>query len=128
VENEQEEYLGMVDNQQGFRLVKLIEGGNKYAAVVVSFDGSKAKIIIRETFQHPDQAGRHSFPAKMSEDFQPHVKDALLRQGDTEEEEEEGEVEETESEEGELLPEGFSIFETNTYVDDMTDDEMLAEE
>ena len=44
------------------------------------------------------------------EGFQPHVKESLLR-GGAEEEEEVEEAELMELEEGELLPEGFSIFE-----------------
>ena len=129
-ENEQGEYLGVVDNQHGFRLAKLMEGGNKYAAAVVSLDTNKIKVIIREVFQDPSQVGRLSFPAKAFEDFQPHVKDTLLRHGETDEEfgEEEGEGEESEIEEGELLPDGFSIFEAGVYVDEMADTEMLDEE
>jgi flagellar capping protein FliD len=129
-ENEQGEYLGNVDNQHGFRLVKLIAGGNKYTAAVVSLDTNKIKVIIREVFQDPSQVGRLSFPAKALEDFQPHIKDTLLRHGETDEEypEEEGEGEEAESEEGELLPDGFSIFEAGVYMDDMADTEMLDEE
>ena len=129
-ENEQGEYLGVVDNQHGFRLAKLMEGGNKYTAAVVSLDTNKIKVIIREVFQDPSQVGRLSFPAKAFEDFQPHVKDTLLRHGETDEEfgEEEGEGEESEIEEGELLPDGFSIFEAGVYVDEMADTEMLDEE
>jgi len=128
VENEQGEYLGTVDNQHGFRLAKLIDSGNKYAAAVVSLDTDKVRIQIREVFQHPDQAGRLSFPAKITEGFQPHVKDSLLRQGEEEETLEEDEGEDSDLEEGEMLPEGFSIFEAGTYMDDMVDDEMRDEE
>jgi tetratricopeptide (TPR) repeat protein len=129
-ENEQGEYLGAVDNQLGFRLAKLMNGGNKYAAAVVSLDTNKVRVIIREVFQDPGQAGRLSFPAKALEDFQPHVKDTLLRHGETDEEypEEEGEGDEAELEEGEVLPDGFSIFEAGVYMDDMADSEMLDEE
>jgi tetratricopeptide (TPR) repeat protein len=129
-ENEQGEYLGAVDNQHGFRLAKLMNGGNKYAAAVVSLDTNKMRVIIREVFQDPGQVGRLSFPAKALEDFQPHVKDTLLRHGETDEDypEEEGEGDETELEEGEVLPEGFSIFEAGVYMDGMADTEMLDEE
>jgi hypothetical protein len=41
-------------------------------------------------------------------------------------EEEEGE--DGDLEEGELLPEGFSIFEAGAYMDDMVDDELIDEE
>jgi tetratricopeptide (TPR) repeat protein len=110
VENEQGEYLGLVEPPHGFRLARLIEGGNKYAVAIVNIDNNNARVIIRETFQHPSQIGRLSFPVKAVEGFQPHVKDTLLRHEAVEEEAlEEGEY--AELEEGELIPEGFSIFE-----------------
>jgi len=110
IENEQEKYLGLVEPPHGFRLARLIEGGNKYAAAIVNIDNSTVRVIIREVFQHPSQIGRPSFPVKAVEGFQPHVKDTLLRHEAGEEEAfEEGE--EVELEEGELIPEGFSIFE-----------------
>ncbi len=110
IENEQGEYLGLVEPPHGFRLARLIEGGNKYAAAIVKIDNSTVRVIIREVFQHPSQIGRPSFPVKAVEGFQPHVKDTLLRHEAGEEEAfEEGE--EVELEEGELIPEGFSIFE-----------------
>jgi tetratricopeptide (TPR) repeat protein len=110
VENEQGEYLGLVEPPHGFRLARLIEGGNKYALAIVNIDNNKARVIIRETFQHPSQIGRLSFPVKAVEGFQPHVKDTLLRHEAGEDEAlEEGEY--AELDEGELIPEGFSIFE-----------------
>jgi hypothetical protein len=122
VENEQEEYLGMVEPPHGFRLARLIDGGNKYAAAIVNIDNSTVRVIIREVFQHPSQIGRPSFPVKAVEGFQPHVKDTLLRHEAVEEEAlEEGE--EVDLEEGELIPEGFSIFEGVS-----PDDEAIIEE
>ena len=110
VENEQGEYLGLVEPQHSFRLAKLMECGNQYTAAIVSIDGDRLKVLIREAFQHPSQVGRLSFPVKPVEDFQPHVRDTLLRHTALDEEAlEEGEL--AELEEGELLPEGFSIFE-----------------
>jgi tetratricopeptide (TPR) repeat protein len=110
VENEQGEYLGLVEPPHGLRLARLIEGGNKYVAAIVKIDTNNARVIIRETFQHPSQVGRLSFPVKAVEGFQPHVKDTLLRHEAGEEEAlEEGDY--AELEEGELIPEGFSIFE-----------------
>jgi len=110
VENEGGEYLGLVEPPHGFRLARLIEGGNKYAVAIVKIDNNNARVIIRETFQHPSQVGRLSFPVKAVEGFHPHVKDTLLRHDAVEEEAlEEGEY--AELDEGELIPEGFSIFE-----------------
>jgi len=110
IENEQGEYLGLVEPPHGFRLARLIEGGNKYTAAIVNIGNNTARVIIREVFQHPSQIGRPSFPVRAVEGFQPHVKDTLLRHEAVEEESlEEGE--DVELEEGELIPEGFSIFE-----------------
>jgi len=125
VENEDGEYLGMVEPQHGLRLAKLMEGGNRYIAAIVSMDHDKARILVRETFQHPSQAGRLSFPVKAMEGFQPHVRDTLLRHGTVEEEALE-EAELAELEEGELLPNGFSIFEGVPAVEE--EEEMPLEE
>jgi tetratricopeptide (TPR) repeat protein len=117
VENEHGEYLGMVEPQHGLRLAKLMEGGNRYTAAIVSMDHERARILVSETFQHPSQAGRLSFPVKAMEGFQPHIRDTLLRHGTVEEEALE-EADYAELEEGELLPEGFSIFEGVPPVDE----------
>jgi len=110
VENDQGEYLGLVEPPHGFRLARMIEGGNKYTAAIVSINNDSARVIVREVFQHPSQVGRLSFPVKAVEGFQPHVRDTLLRHEAVEEEALE-EAEDMELEEGELIPEGFSIFE-----------------
>lgn len=110
VENDQGEHLGLVEPPHGFRLARMIEGGNKYTAALVSINNDSARVIIREVFQHPSQAGRLSFPVKAVEGFQPHVRDTLLRHEAVEEEALE-EAEDMDLEEGELIPEGFSIFE-----------------
>jgi len=110
VENGKNEYLGLVEPEHGLRLAKLITGGNQYISAIVSLDGDKVKIIIRETFQHPSQTGKLSFPIKITEAYPAHVKDSLLRHSAGEDEGLE-EVELAEAEEGETVPEGFSIFE-----------------
>lgn len=127
IENEQGEYLGLVEPPHGFRLARLIEGGNKYTAAIVNIDNNTARVIIREVFQHPNQIGRPSFPVRAVEGFQPHVKDTLLRHEAVEEEAlEEGE--EVELEEGELIPEGFSIFEgVPPDEDTMVEEEFMEE-
>jgi hypothetical protein len=128
VENESGDYLGLVEPPHGFRLAKLMEGGNRYAAAIVNIDNSSARIIIRETFQHSSQLGRLSFPVKAVEGFQPHVKDTLLRHEAVEEEAlEEGDY--AEMEEGELIPEGFSIFEgVSTDEEPEIEEEFMEEE
>jgi tetratricopeptide (TPR) repeat protein len=130
VENEDGEYLGKLEPQYGYRLSRLIEGGNEYTSAIVSVDESRARIIIREVFQHPSQTQRLSFPARAFEGFRPHVKDSLLRQGGVEDEylEEVEEIDYGDLDEGELLPDGFSILEERVPVDDLADDDLLEEE
>ena len=127
VENDQGEYLGLVEPPHGFRLARLIEGGNKYTAAIVSINNDSARVIIREVFQHPSQIGRLSFPVKAVEGFQPHVRDTLLRHEAVEEEALE-EAEYADLEEGELIPEGFSIFEGVTPEEETGIEEEFMEE
>jgi hypothetical protein len=64
-------------------VLKFIAGGNKYAAVVATSDGSALRIIIRETYQAPEFAGMPSFPASKSQEFRAYAKDSLLRDVET---------------------------------------------
>ena len=112
------EYPGLVEPEHGLRLAKLIKGGNQYIAAIVSLDSEKVKVIVRETFQHPSQAGRLSFPIRVAEVYPAHVKDSLLRHSAGEDEGLE-EPEYAESEESEAVPEGFSIYEGYTSPDDL---------
>jgi hypothetical protein len=109
VETNRMEYLGRVEPKYESRLVKLMKGGNRYAAAILSVEESGVKVIIREVYQHPSQAGQLSFPAKIAEI--PHVL-PRMNLGATPLEEGEGleEAEYPEKEEKEL-PEGFSILE-----------------
>lgn len=77
VENSHGEYLGQVEPRHGQRLVKLMEGGNKYAAAIISSTEEAVTVIIREVFQHPSQAGHPSFPSRGPEGFQPYVSDRI---------------------------------------------------
>ena len=130
VENEDGEYLGKLEPQYGYRLARLIEGGNEYTSAIVSVDNSMARVIIREVFQHPSQTQRLSFPARAAEGFRPHVKDTLLRQGGVDEEyfEEAEDIDYGDLDESELLPDGFSILEERVPVDELADDDLLEEE
>ncbi len=79
VESVDGEYIGEIEPKLGLRLIKLMEGGNKYAAAVASISEGKGKVMIKEVFQHPSQAGRPSFPARAADGFRPYVKDSMLR-------------------------------------------------
>lgn len=79
VESADGEYIGEVDPRLGLRLIKLMHGGNKYSAVITRISEDKGKVMIKEVFQHPSQAGRPSFPARTTDDFRPYVKNSMLR-------------------------------------------------
>jgi hypothetical protein len=82
------EYISDVEPKLAIRLTKLMEGGNQYAAAVAGLDGEGVRVIIKETFQHPSQVGRLSFPAgKAGEVIRPYTKESMVR-ADLEEDEE----------------------------------------
>lgn len=74
------ESLGQIEPRIALRLVRLMEGGNQYEAVITSLE-SGGRVLIRESFQHPSQLGRLSFPAPGPEGFRAHTRDSLLRYG-----------------------------------------------
>jgi len=79
VENGRGEYLGQVIPKHGQRLIKLMEGGNKYTAAILSSTEDKVSVIIKEVYQHPSQIGRPSFPPKGVEGVRPYISDRIIR-------------------------------------------------
>jgi hypothetical protein len=79
IESNRGEYLGLVPSKYAQRLVKLMAGGNKYAAAIISSNENSISIIIREIYQDPSQAGQVSFPGRKLEEIQPFVSDRLFR-------------------------------------------------
>jgi len=64
VENAKGERLGKVEPRIAIRLIKLMQGGNRYSTAVVNSSDSKITVIIREVFQDPSQATILSFPPR----------------------------------------------------------------
>ncbi len=91
VETVHGEYLGLVPAKQGQRLIKLMEGGNKYTAAIVTSNENSISVIIRETYQDPSQIDQVSFPGRRLEEIQPYTSDRVFRP-EYEEEEELGEA------------------------------------
>jgi hypothetical protein len=90
VETPSGDNIGMVDPKLAHRLLKLLQGGNEYAAAITSLGRDNCRIIIKETYQHPNQAGRPSFPATVTtEGLRPYTKGSLIRYGEDERAEEE---------------------------------------
>lgn len=79
VENGRGEYVGQVEPKHGQRLIKLMEGGNRYSAAVVSINEERVTVIIREIHQAPSQAGQLSFPPKGMDSLRPYLSDKMLR-------------------------------------------------
>jgi hypothetical protein len=86
-------YLGHLEHALGRRLIKFLDGGNRYSGAVATCDDGTVKIIIRETYQDPKFFGRPSFPIKKGrEEFRPYAKESLLtRASDVDEAEEDSE-------------------------------------
>ncbi len=75
--------IGSIEPKLASRILKLLEGGSKYAAAVTSLDGDACHIIIKETHRDPDQAGP-SFPtAIVTETVRAYTKDSLIQRGTT---------------------------------------------
>ena len=114
------QYMGHVDPKHGQRLVKLMSGGNKYSAAVVSSTEEATIVIIREIYQDPGQIGKLSFPSKGAEEPKPYVDEKVFK---------------LESEIEEILPEesGYTIIggdEIEVLPDESTDigDESVSDE
>jgi hypothetical protein len=79
VETEDGEYIGEVEPKLGLRLIKLMEGGNRYAAAVASVGNGGGRVMIKEIYQHPSLAGRPSFPARAADGFRPYVRESVIK-------------------------------------------------
>jgi tetratricopeptide (TPR) repeat protein len=90
VESSRGEYMGKVEPRYAQRLVRLMLGGNQYSASVVRSTKDMMTVIIRETYQHPSQAGKLSFPPRGMEEFRSYGSDRLLKLESEDEEEESG--------------------------------------
>jgi len=125
VENARGEYLGRVEPGHEQRLIKLMEGGNKYSSAIVSSTEGLVTLIVREVYQDPAQAGRPSFPAKEFKSPRPYITDKVRREM---EEYDEGGVEEpgytiVGGGELELSPEDISKLDTKADDEEVENEE-----
>ena len=79
VENAKGEYLGQVEPKHGQRLIKFMQGGNRYTAAIINASEDGVTVIIRETYQDPSQAGRLSFPPRGVEPTRSYISDRIIR-------------------------------------------------
>jgi Tetratricopeptide repeat len=84
-------YVGTVEPRLAARVLRLMHKGNEYQAGVVGVDNTVVRVIIRESRQDPQNAGRISFPAQGSADNlpRPYVREGLIRRSGDEEDDDE---------------------------------------
>jgi hypothetical protein len=116
------EYIGMVEPRLGLRMSRMMEAGNQYSAAIVSGSGSDVKVMLRETFQHPSQAGRVSFPQARATDFRSYTRRGLLRGEDMDYGDDDDEVQDTD-ETDEWTDRGDDLDSSPVEVDIETDDD-----
>ena len=75
--------LGVLEAKLARRLIKFIQGGNRYQAGVTACDPGVVRVIIRETYQDAKFAGKPSFPMKRQRttEFRPYAKESLIPRG-----------------------------------------------
>lgn len=72
--------VGSLEPKLARRLIKFIQGGNRYQAGITSCDGSTVKVIVREAHQDQKFVGKPSFPIlrKREADFRPYSRERLI--------------------------------------------------
>ena len=96
-----EQVVGQLEPKLTLRLLPLLTSGNEYAAAVTAIDDHQVRTIIRETYQHPENAGKVSFPTTGSNDgIRPYTRDSVLRYELEDDDDEFGEDGEYGTEEG----------------------------
>ncbi len=75
--------LGSVEPRLAKRIITLSDGGNRYTAAATTVAENALSIIIRETYQHPSQRGKLSFPPKTlpTGAYRPYMREGALRYG-----------------------------------------------
>lgn len=79
VQSEAGQYVGEIEARLAKRLIKLMEAGNQYVGAISALSDSHVRLFIRETYQHPSQTGKLSFPPSARESVRPYIKERLLR-------------------------------------------------
>jgi tetratricopeptide (TPR) repeat protein len=109
VQNARGQTLGQVEPFLANRLIKFMAGGNQYVAAITELTEREVRIIIRETFQHPTQLGKVSFPALGAGSLpRADIRHTLVRDRDDEtefDEEEDDDFEDEAEDDAEAQPE-----------------------
>ena len=72
--------VGSLEPKLARRLIRFIQGGNRYQAGITSCEGSTVRVIVRETHQDAKFAGKPSFPIvrKREVEFRPYSRESLV--------------------------------------------------
>src|SRR5436190_5554509 len=87
VEDASGEAIGALEPKLALRLLRMIDGGNKYAAGVKSLGESDVELIIKEIYRDPSQT-RLSFPATGGGGMRAYTRERLVRTGDDDDDDE----------------------------------------
>jgi len=74
-------HLGQLEPKLARRLIKFMQGGNRYQAGVTGCENGQIRVIVRETYQDPKFAGKPSFPMRQKREvaFRPYARESLLQ-------------------------------------------------
>jgi hypothetical protein len=87
-----DQVVGVLEPKLTLRLLPLMSSGNEYAAAITAIDDHQVRVIIRETYQHPNNSNKVAFPtASGGEGVRPYMRDSILRYELEDEDEEYGE-------------------------------------
>jgi hypothetical protein len=72
--------VGSLEPKLARRLLKFIQGGNRYQAGITSCDGNTVKVIVREVYQDSKFLGKPSFPIvrRREVEFRPYTRERLV--------------------------------------------------
>lgn len=90
VRNGAGEDLGQLEPRLANRLITFMEGGNRYAAAILSMENGQTRLIIHEEYQHPKMFGKVSFPSQGQsggDTIRAYIKDSILRRDHEDEDE-----------------------------------------
>lgn len=88
VRNSVDEDIGQIEPRLANRLINFMEGGNRYAAAILTMEDHQVRLIIREEYQHPSMFGKVSFPSQGGGDtIRAYIKDSMVRRDHDEDDE-----------------------------------------
>jgi tetratricopeptide (TPR) repeat protein len=80
IRNAAGEIIGQVEPRLANRLITYMQGGNRYAATIMSKEQGVVRVILLEEYQHPSMFGKVSFTSQSAgEVVRAYTKDSMLR-------------------------------------------------